>query len=123
MRNKITPTDAAEIGARIRAARLRANISIVEVGKAAGVHHSQVSRYERGIFKTVSKNVQNLCALLQVKHPKLLISGLPTKELKERFDAVLEAIPGAAVVFSRLFDVLEASTRSKYARKRSLHKS
>lgn len=122
MRNKITPAEAVEIGARIRAARLRANKSIIEVGHLAGVHHSQVSRCERGNFKTVSKNVQKMCMYLQITHPKLESPEMLGRALSERFDALLKSVPGSAIAFSRLFDVLESSTQAKAAHTRPRRK-
>lgn len=108
MHNKLTPLEATEIGARIRAARLRANKSLIEIGIEAGVHHSQVSRCERGLFKTAGRNLQKICINLQITHPKLVVSNSPNNELRERFDALLETFPDSATAFSNLFDILES---------------
>lgn len=118
VRNKISPAEALTIGALMRAARTRTNQSIQEFGAIAGVHHSQVSRCERGQFRTANKNVQRMCALLGVSHEKLLSLGPADHTLKERFDILLKKVPGSAEAFSRLFDVLEASSLKRSAGKK-----
>lgn len=118
MRNRVTPSEAVVIGARLREARLRANRGVTEVGSEAGVHHSQVSRCERGDFKTVSPNVQKLCNTLKVKHPKVPGDAVSQKDLRSRFDALLVEVPGSATAFERLFDVLEDSRARRGGRRR-----
>lgn len=122
MRNKITPAEAVALGARLKAARLQSNSSLIEVGLAAGLHHSQVSRCERGAFKVISKNVQKLCELLEISHPQLTKMGAPGRPLSARFDALIEELPGSATAFARLFDLLESSAKARPARKRSRQK-
>lgn len=107
MRNKIDPSEAVTIGTRLRAARKRANHSVVDVGRLTGVHHSQILRCEKGEFKTASPNVQKLCEFLAVSHPKLAPVHVGEQALRDRFDALLKARPGSAVAFARLFDVME----------------
>lgn len=97
---------------------MRSNKSLVEIGQAAGVHHSQVSRCERGAFKVISENVQRLCEVLQIAHPKLSKSEPLPRPLKERFDALLEELPGSAAAFACLFDFIESSSMAKTSRKR-----
>lgn len=118
MRNKINPSEALAIGALMRAARTRANQSIQEFGAVAGVHHSQVSRCERGQFKTVNKNVHRMCTLLGISHAALHSVRPNDNDLTDRFDTLLKNVPGSAEAFSRLFDVLEASTLKHRAGKR-----
>lgn len=117
MRNKITTAEAVAIGARLKAARLRSNRSLVEVGRAAGIHHSQVSRCERGAFKVISKNVRKVCETLDISHPQLTKARPRGLSLSERFDALIEELPGIAAAFDRLFDVLESSAKARAARK------
>lgn len=103
----------------MRAARKRANQSLIELGRLSGVHHSQIIRCERGEFKTASRNVQILCDMLAVSHPKLLSAGAVDQGLRDRFDALLKARPGSAVAFARLFDVMEdAQGARRMAKKR-----
>lgn len=107
MRNRITVSEAAVIGARLREARLRESMSVKEVGLRANVHHSQVTRCEHGGFKTVSPNVQKVCKVLNVKHAKVPEAWLDEEGLRARFDALLVEVPASAAMFERLFDVLE----------------
>jgi transcriptional regulator with XRE-family HTH domain len=109
MRNRVTVSEAAIIGARLRDARLHENMSVTEVGASANVHPSQVTRCEHGGFKTVSPNVQTLCKLLNVKHDKVPEAWIGEEGLRARFDALLAEVPASAAVFERLFDVLEAA--------------
>jgi transcriptional regulator with XRE-family HTH domain len=113
MRNRVTTSEAEAIGARLRDARLREHMSVIEVGLRAGVHHSQVTRCEHGGFKTISPNVQKLCKELNVKHPKVPIAWLEEEALRARFDALLSEMPASAAAFEKLFDVLEASPAHK----------
>lgn len=118
MRNRITISEAAVIGARLREARLRAKKGITEIGNTTGVHHSQVSRCERGDFKTISPNVQKLCKAMNVKHPKVPEIWMSQEDLRTRFDALLADLPGSAAAFACLFDVLEDSRARKSSRRR-----
>lgn len=109
MRNRVSTSEAAAIGAELKNARLRSRLGIQELGSSVGVHHSQVSRSEHGDFKFVSPNVQKLCNYLGVVHPKVPEKGSADRSLRARFDALLTDIPASAGAFERLFDVLEAS--------------
>lgn len=102
----------------MKGARLRLRLSISELGSATGVHHSQISRCERGEFKTAGGNVQKLCKFLEVSHPKLSSESMSKKHLRDRMEALIDAVPGSAVAFKSLIDVLELSLASKIARKR-----
>ena len=114
MRKKITSSNATAIGARLKAARLQFGLSITELGSAVGVHHSQVSRCERGNFKTYGRNVQKLCNFLEITHTSLIDRPHNQAPLAGRF----EALPGSAPAFARLFDFLEQSTATVRPKKR-----
>lgn len=113
MRNRISTSEAASIGFLLREARLKRNLGIKEVGLSLGVHHSQVSRCERGNFKTASLNVQKMCKYFDVKHEKMPKHLALEDSLRARFETLLSKMPASAAVFERLFDVLEASQKSK----------
>ncbi len=66
MSNKLSSQQAAEIGTRLKAARLLAGHTLQEVSVRSGVNYTQLSRFERGGFKTRSKNVQKICMVLQI---------------------------------------------------------
>jgi len=58
--------------------------------------------------------VQTLCELLSVSHPKLLPVRFGELALRDRFDALLSAKPGSAVVFARLFDLMETPSGRRH---------
>lgn len=102
----------------LREARLKENLGIEEVGSSLGIHHSQVSRCERGNFKTTSPNVQKLCKYFGVKHEKVPKYQALEDSLRARFETLLSKMPASAAVFERLFDVLEASQKSKVSHRK-----
>lgn len=118
MRKKIKPTQSEVIGARIRAARLRSLLSISEVSRATGVHHSQISRCERGNFKTYSKNVQKLCNFLEIVYPGITEQPRDHNALTGRFEALLKSLPSSVPAFAQLFDLLEGSVAAGHPKKR-----
>lgn len=73
MSNKLSPQQAAEIGARLRAARERRGQTLQDISIDSGVNYSQLSRFERGDFRVRSKNLQKICYFLQI--PVLLEAG------------------------------------------------
>ena len=97
---------------------MRSNSGVAEVGAKTGVHHSQISRCERGDFKTVSPNVQKLCKEMNVRHPKVPRDSASQEDLRSRFDALLTEVPGSAAAFECLFDVLEKSQAGRVGRRR-----
>lgn len=59
--------DPAELGSRIKHARHKARLSLLEVESQTGVDHSQQSRIERGEFKLYGQNVQKLCEFFDLQ--------------------------------------------------------
>lgn len=118
MRKKIKPTQSETIGARLKAARLRSLLSISELSNATGVHHSQISRCERGNFKTYSKNVQKLCNFLDISFPGVTDHPRDHTALTGRFEAILKSLPSSVPAFAQLFDLLEGSAAASHSKRR-----
>lgn len=92
--------DPAELGARIHNARRRAGYSLEMVALHTGVHHSQLSRIERGAFRHYGRNVQKLCEFfalsptpdeLETLRARLERAVL-TSPTRKALEAVLDAI-------------------------------
>jgi len=58
--------DPTALGIRLRAARKEAGFTLVTLGASIGVHYSQLSRIERGVFKGAATNVQKVCKKLKI---------------------------------------------------------
>jgi transcriptional regulator with XRE-family HTH domain len=59
--NYKSPDIAILIGKEIKSARQLANLTLLDLENSLSIHHSQISRIERGAFLRPSKNVQVLC--------------------------------------------------------------
>lgn len=78
---------AAEIASRLRAERARLNLTLREVGKAAGVHYVSISRYEQGKLPTVEA-LYSLAEVYGIEPTVLLppmaaVTDLPKKGKKK----------------------------------------
>lgn len=102
---------AIALGRRLRAARVKKLLTLVQLGEAVGVDHGQISRIERGSFKTYSKNVQKLCIFLSIED-ELPPShadkqGDAPSRLLLRLKAFLDESPEQAALFATLLEALE----------------
>lgn len=97
-----------KLGRRISAARRAAGLTVTALAAKALVHHSSVSRAERGYFQTVNPSVRKICTVL----------GIAWEEEKDAPDLALllsqvERIaaqrPGVAHAISALVSELEAN--------------
>ena len=107
-----TSLSAIALGRRLRAARERRLLTQVKLGEAAGVNHGQISRIERGFFKTYSDNVQKLCTFLSISDEAAPAqadaeSDAPARLLL-RLKAFLDGSPEQAALFATLLEALEA---------------
>ena len=102
---------AIALGRRLRAARGNKSLTLVELGLAVGVDHGQISRIERGAFKTQSKNVQKLCKYLSIDDDLLPVQqpadGDAPSRLLLRLKAFLDESPEQAALFATLLEALE----------------
>ncbi|WP_370467896.1 multiprotein-bridging factor 1 family protein [Pseudomonas sp. EL_65y_Pfl1_R32] len=98
--------DVTLVGAQIRQARLGRGLTLVDLGHAVGVHHSQISRYERGQMNSVGKNLHKICTFLQIKDdPPEYSTG--TASLGRKLDELLRVSPGCEPAVTKLVEALE----------------
>lgn len=98
--------DAAALGGQLRQARLDRGLSMVDVGRAVSVDHSQVSRYERGQMSSIGKNLQKICTFLQIDADTARYS-LPRTPLGRKVDELLSLAPKYEPAVAKLVEALE----------------
>lgn len=103
-------SDAPTLGAKLRRARENYGLSLMDVAVKVGIHHSQVSRIERGQFKRPTKNVLKLCNFLNVQPPIPSLQGkTPTlKQLQQRIARSVAASPHRARLIATFLDALDS---------------
>lgn len=77
----ITQSQVAELAAQIREARKNRNETLISVQEYTGINCGQLSRFEAGSFKTISKNLQKLCTYLQIDPRKAAPGPTPGSRL------------------------------------------
>lgn len=107
-------SDAAALGGQIRQARLIRGLSLVELGRAVSVDHSQISRYERGQMISVGKNLQIICTFLQIESDPAHYS-LPSTSLGRKVDELLSLAPGYEPAVAKLVEALEGLLTAAHA--------
>lgn len=80
---------------------------LTEAASRCGMHHSQLSRIERGQFKTLSTNVQAICTNLHIKTHEALAPTVDLALLHSRLDALVSRDPRSAEILTALLDVLD----------------
>ena len=101
-----SPLDASALGSQIRQARLDRGLSLVELGLAVSVDHSQISRYERGQMSSVAKNLQLICTFLQIDADPSQYAVASTS-LGRKVDELLRLAPGYEPAVAKLVAALE----------------
>lgn len=91
------------LGIQLRAARRSAGLSLLQLGFKTGVHHSQISRIERGLALTHSGNVQKICDSLGVD----LMPRQRSEELAVRIALLEAAVPESVEAIDTLLTKLE----------------
>lgn len=99
-------SDVAFVGAQIRQARLGLGLTLIDLGRAVNVHHSQISRYERGQMNSVSKNLHKVCTFLKIKDDPDKYSAA-TATLGRKVDELLRVAPGCEPAVTKLVEALE----------------
>jgi len=97
---------ATALGSQIRQARLDKDLSLVELGRAVSVDHSQISRYERGQMSSVGKNLQKICTFLQIDY-ELGSCTVASTSLGRKVDELLHLAPGCEPAVAKLVEALE----------------
>ena len=99
---------AAEIGRRLRQARLARGISLKQVAGTCGGDHTRVSKIERGQFASLSPYVQRLCNHMHID-PEAPDEASP-QALHARLDRLIRKKSGAAAALQAVFDALDRLT-------------
>jgi transcriptional regulator with XRE-family HTH domain len=102
------PKEAVALGARIRHARKKLGLTLLNLTTRTGVSHSQISRIERGLFKGTSKNVQILCKSLNIEGT-LISSAEEPQHLVLRLERLASSSPRWRNVIVAFADALEAA--------------
>jgi transcriptional regulator with XRE-family HTH domain len=105
-------SDAPALGSRIRRARETRGLSLIDIAAEVGVHHSQVSRIERGLFKRPAKNVQKLCKYLNVQPSTPSLKRIPPtlKLLQQRLAQSVAGSPHRAHLIEVFLDALDSES-------------
>lgn len=102
------PEEAVALGARIRLARKKLGLTLLDLSERTGVNHSQISRIERGLFKGASKNVQILCELLNIEGA-LISSAEEPQHLALRLERLASSSPRWRRVIAAFAEALEVA--------------
>jgi transcriptional regulator with XRE-family HTH domain len=94
----ISSENASQIGGGLRMERVKRNLTLEGVSAKIGVHVGQLSRFERGQFIRLSKNLQKYAKYLQI-NPSVTVKDslvervmmIASKSIKHR-EAVEEIV-------------------------------
>jgi len=111
MTKKINMHSAQQIAKLIREKRISRGLTLMELGGACGVHHSQLSRIEQGKVVFVSKNMEKICTFLQIT-PDVLDKekGFP---LISRVERIIASSKASERAIESLVTALEELTESQ----------
>lgn len=116
MAKRINSPEAAKLlGTRIRSERNLLGITLNELASRAKMHHSQLSRIERGAAITLSSNVLNICTLLKIPIDCYTSQQAETSGLGQRIERLVAIAPECAPVISRFIDAIEGLVSDKNA--------
>lgn len=108
MTEKFHTLSATQIAKQIREARTARSLTLVQLGSACGVHHSQLSRIEQGKIVRISKNVERICTFLQIAiYPR---SMEPPQHLLSRVERLIASSQTSARAIESLVLALEELT-------------
>lgn len=96
-------SEAEMLGAELRTRRKSLGISLIELQKQTQVNIGQLSRFERGELKFISKNLQKVLDYLQLIEP----SPTASPDLIRRFTLVLRRSARHEVAANALVSALE----------------
>lgn len=108
MASKLDTAQAKLLGAQLKLARRNRALSIQDVAGQCHMHHTQLSRLERGMFKRLSGNVQIVCAFLHIKPHESMAPSAGVAQLHARLDALVSRTPKGAAMVAALLDALDA---------------
>lgn len=107
MARKLDQSQARLLGSQLRAARQAEALSLHEVATRFGMHHSQLSRLERGHFRRLSDRVQLLSSYLHIR-PREIVAGMSElAQLHARIDALADRAPKSVELLTAFLDALD----------------
>ena len=119
------PEFEAALGARIRAARIAARMSQVDLGTTVGISYQQMQKYESGVDRVAASTLQALAAALGV-HPGSFFDGemsvpsgnIPEVRMAMRIAEAVQQVRDPLVI-RRLLSFVEALAEAKHPTKDS----
>ena len=111
MGRRLSTESAQRLGASLRERRHAHGLTLGEVARRCGVHHSHVLRIERGEFIFVAPNVQKLCDMFSLGADIAGASTHDAGDLHSQLDAVIKKHPGNALAVKVVLDALLAVQR------------
>lgn len=108
MTRELNKSSVQKLAKRIRERRLEFGLTLVELGSACDIHHSQLSRIERGKVVRVSKNMKTICTFLQI-NPYTLDKDRDVP-LLDRVERVIASSSASARAIESLVTALEELT-------------
>lgn len=105
MAKKIKAEEAQALGIRLHRARQSQHDSLQECAEKCGVDASQICRFEKGDFRTLSPNVIKLCRLLQISPEALVIETVET--IAAKAVKIAQTSPAKLRFISLMLDALE----------------
>lgn len=98
--------EALALGLRLRSARIKSSLTMMNLAEKLKMSHTQISRIERGKFKRTSKNVRNICTFLNVETQ---VTHLPSGSLQARIARIASTSPHWEKAVLALVEALESA--------------
>ncbi|MBV1790367.1 helix-turn-helix domain-containing protein [Marinobacterium sp. D7] len=111
MTQELNKNSVQKLAKRIHEKRLECGLTLVDLGSACDVHHSQLSRIERGKVVRVSKNMEKICTFLQI-NPYTLDKDQDVP-LLDRVERVIASSSASARAIESLVTALEELTENR----------
>ncbi|EKJ8514541.1 helix-turn-helix domain-containing protein [Pseudomonas aeruginosa] len=98
--------DISTLGIQLRKARKARGMTLTSLSEEVGVHHSQISRMERGEVVTANKSLQKICKFLGVAFERYL-EPASSLSLGERVEQLLRVSPENEPALRKMVEALE----------------
>lgn len=106
---KDSSNTAKQLGWRIRETRLRKRLTLAQVAEKSGVHYTQISRVERGLFRFAAPNVRKICKVLGIGDTQ--IEAVDLEYLCERVCRTIKT-PQSQLAMNAFLDAIELTGSS-----------
>lgn len=110
MTEKLNATSADSLAKAIREARIFRGLTLVKLGNECGVHHSQLSRIERGEIVRVSKNLESICTFLHIDISPKRLDHRQSQPLLSRIERLITSSKSSERAIESLVAALEELT-------------